>query len=428
MKYAVLSYERKALSLNGRDGQNLGDWIQTLAVEELFREFGIAEYDFVSRNDAATYEGDEVRLLVNGYHTLINRVGYKTDTFPLSRRISPVFLSMHFHDRNIPLEMKNQLVKFGPIGCRDEETVLNMKEHGIPAFLSGCVTILFPRRMENPAKQKEILLVDAPDGLIAKMPENIRKQAKVMTQIFSITRQSETMYMTEEESVLAYDTAKRLLEYYRENARLVVTSRLHAAVPCMAMGIPVILAKEDFDGRFSWVDKYLPLYSKDKWEEIDWNPVSVELEEDKRKLKACYKECIFSESEKRKDVECSIFDERERYPYNKYVKIGVEHIKEMCGEYEQYVLWGVTDNTLRLNNIVRELCPNWKLTSVYDKIVEGQFEGLKIDSIEELKLEKEKIYFVVAPKAWGHAEKLLRGAGCRYVLVDFNDAHWMVSL
>ena len=207
-----------------------------------------------------------------------------------------------------------------------------------------------------------------------------------------------------------------------------ITSRLHTAVPCLAMGIPVILAKEDFDGRFSWLDKYIPLYSKDKWEEIDWSPTSVEFEADKRKLREYYKEYIFSVYEEREKTVCNIYDERERYPYNKNIKKAVRQIKEVCGGFEEYVLWGVTDNTLRLNNIIREMCPNWKLTNVYDKIVEGQFEGLKIGSIEELELAKEKVYFVVAPKAWEHAEKVLGDAGCRYILVDFNDTHWTERL
>ena len=32
MKYGILSYERKKLSLNGRDTQNMGDWVQTIAM------------------------------------------------------------------------------------------------------------------------------------------------------------------------------------------------------------------------------------------------------------------------------------------------------------------------------------------------------------------------------------------------------------
>ena len=52
MKYGILSYERKKLSLNGRDTQNMGDWVQTIAMEMLYNEWGIDNYIKVSRNDA----------------------------------------------------------------------------------------------------------------------------------------------------------------------------------------------------------------------------------------------------------------------------------------------------------------------------------------------------------------------------------------
>lgn len=426
MKYGVLSYERKALSLNGRDGQNLGDWIQTIAAEEFYKEIGIEDYLLVSRNDAAMYEGAEVRLVVNGYHTLINRVGYKTNTFPLSSKIIPVFLSMHFHDRNIPEEMKHQLISFGPVGCRDEETVLNMRRNGIPAFLSGCATALFSRRSVNPDKQKEVLLIDIPDGIEEKMPDEIRKQAKYMTQIFPIKRQTGELYMTAEESAEAYKKARELLEYYRENAALVVTSRLHAAVPCMAMGIPVILVKEDFDGRFSWLEKYLPLYSKDKWDEIQWNALPVDYESDKVEMKECWKRFILLNDDKgqKNGLPDDFWGNRVCYEYNKNIKKAFRDIAKNCKENEQYSLWGVTDNTLRTNNVIRDLLPNWKLVNVYDLIVDGKFEGVSIQKPEEITLENNQIYFVIAPKAWNAAKRKLECLGHRYVLLDVNNGSW----
>jgi hypothetical protein len=43
--------------------------------------------------------------------------------------------------------------------------------------------------------------------------------------------------------------AEALLKMYRETARLVITTRLHAALPCIAMGIPVIFFGSAADGR-----------------------------------------------------------------------------------------------------------------------------------------------------------------------------------
>lgn len=70
----------------------------------------------------------------------------------------------------------------------------------------------------------------------------------------------------------------------RDEATLVITSRLHCAVPCIAMGIPVILVKNSFDERFSWVDKYIPFYTPDKYKDIDWSPTILNIEDQKQMI------------------------------------------------------------------------------------------------------------------------------------------------
>lgn len=429
MKYGVLSYERKALSLNGRDAQNLGDWIQTIAMEGVYQEFGITDYSFVSRNDAAAYDGEEVRLVVNGYHTLINRMGYRTNTFPLSTKIRPIFFSIHFHDECIPEEMKHQLSQYGPVGCRDERTVNNLRQNGINAFLSGCVTALLPRRVNQPDKQNKVLLVDAPKGIESVMPDALGEKAEYLTQLFAIERTQGEPCMTRHESAEAYVKAKELLNYYEENAALVITSRLHTAVPCMAMGIPVILVKEDFDERFSWIDKYLPLYSKEKWEKIQWCPSTVEYEEEKVQIKECLKRLLFEDynGEKKGWLPGSFYDDRIRCEYNKILKTALKSIVERCNEKEEYSLWGVTDNTLRLNHVIKEIFPEWKLADVYDLMVDGVFEGITIKHPDSITTEGERIYFVVAPKAQLAAKEKLDSLGNKYIFVDVNSSDWYVS-
>ena len=75
MKYAVIAYYNKYLSLNGKDSQNMGDWVQTLAMEKLFSEWGIDNYEYVSRNNTRTYDGESVILPYNSFNTLIPRAG-----------------------------------------------------------------------------------------------------------------------------------------------------------------------------------------------------------------------------------------------------------------------------------------------------------------------------------------------------------------
>lgn len=292
MRFGVVSYERKFLKLNGNENQNMGDWGQTIAMEQLYHEWGITDYIHVSRNDVKYYDGEYVILPYNGFNTLINRANYKTETFPLSHKIIPVFFSMHYHDRYIPLEMKEQLKAFEPIGCRDEETMVNMRKHGIRSYLSGCVTSLLPRREEDKEKQNKILIIDAPKDIDKYIPSELIGEIEYHTNLFHITRTEGPNYMTSNESKESYEQAKKLLNYCRDNAKLIITSRLHIASPCMAMGIPVILVKEDFDGRFAWIEKYLPLYSKERWNEINWYPKPVEYEKEKLWIKGILKKKI----------------------------------------------------------------------------------------------------------------------------------------
>jgi polysaccharide pyruvyl transferase WcaK-like protein len=82
-----------------------------------------------------------------------------------------------------------------------------------------------------------------------------------------------------------FQRAEALLERYAR-ARLVITSRLHGALPCLALGTPVIFVHRDLDSpRFSGLLDYLRAYSveefKHKVKEIDLenpepNPKSID--------------------------------------------------------------------------------------------------------------------------------------------------------
>lgn len=428
MKYGILSYERKKLSLNGRDTQNMGDWVQTIAMEMLYNEWGIDNYIKVSRNDAHGYDGEYVVLPINGFNTFVNKVSYKTNTFPLSAKIIPVFFSFHLHDSVIDSKIKDQFKRYEPIGCRDEETMRNMRNNGIEAYLSGCVTALFPKREDK--EYTKICGVDLPKGIEKYMPDNIKNDLECYSALYRINRTDGPDIMTEKESMESYNTAKKMLYYYRNNAALVITSRLHVASPCMAMGIPVILVKEDFDGRFSWIDKFLPLYGRDEWEKIDWNPAPVEYEEFKKKVKDfLYKEIVETyKNNVEKYTISEFYENRNRIDYNKQLMQQVKEIGSKIGKKCKYSLWGVINKTIIVNNVIRGMYPEWELEEVYDRMVEGQFEGKCIKNPMDLDVKEDVIYIVIAPKAQIEAKRIVSQQKGKYVLVNFNEMSWENNL
>ena len=128
--------------------------------------------------------------------------------------------------------------------------------------------------------------------------------------------------MTDEEYRRFYNHGVSQLNRYKDQASLVITSRLHAAVPCMAMGIPVILVSENFDGRFSWVEKYLPLYTPDIFDKIDWSPKAIDYEEDKEKIINIYMNEIQKRYKEYDDIYSlsSYFEARNKQEYNKKIR------------------------------------------------------------------------------------------------------------
>ncbi len=126
-------------------------------------------------------------------------------------------------------------------------------------------------------------MVDVPKGIEEYMPEDYKERLEY------VTHETDSNVNLEEKT-------REMLQMYKEQAQLVVTSRLHCASPCMAMGIPVILVREYYDSRYKWIDKYLPLYTSDKFSTIDWNPKSVDLEDMKDKLVHLF-ECAMNRDE-----------------------------------------------------------------------------------------------------------------------------------
>jgi hypothetical protein len=79
--------------------------------------------------------------------------------------------------------------------------------------------------------------------------------------------------------------ARALLDTYRQ-ARIVVTNRLHAALPCVAMGTPVVLIEPRYEpARLSGLDHLFTMHNRadaiaGRWN-IDWSepsasPVDIE--------------------------------------------------------------------------------------------------------------------------------------------------------
>jgi hypothetical protein len=243
-----------------------GDAVQSLAIENVFNFMGIYKSDItdIQDIDVKNYCGDKLILPLTGYIAANRRV----NVFPLPDSILPVYFSFK---HSLPRMAAHAIGGSAIIGCRDIYLRDSLRQLGRNAYMSGCATLTFPKRADSNAKSK-VFCVDTPSDLDVYMPESLKKDCEYISHRFVSDQNISSVQFLE-------DTQK-LFNRYRDEARLVVTSLFHAAVPCMAMGIPVIfvLWGSDIDSRLSAVDPFLPIYTKDTVNQIDWNPEPVDCE------------------------------------------------------------------------------------------------------------------------------------------------------
>lgn len=278
MKYGRLVYGRNRINTENQFG-NLGDCFQTFAIDNLYKLAGILENQIVSlkREFLSEYKGEKVLLPMQGWFGLIKGM---TDIYPLSNDILPLYIGYHCVSNKQCRKMicflksaSNDSIFY--IGCRDFETYRKMKNLSISlsTYLSGCLTLTLPTRiLQKDEKPNKVFCVDIPTNLKNYIPKEYLANIECITHELAFT--DETL---EKE-------AYALLKRYEKEAKLVITSRLHCATVCLALGIPVILAREYFDDRYGFINRYLRLYTPELFSKIDWYPKVVNLDDEKQKL------------------------------------------------------------------------------------------------------------------------------------------------
>lgn len=263
MRYGRIVYTPNPGLVADAQYVNVGDIFQTLAWDLVYAQCGItpAQTVNVNRYDLRTYSGEDVLLPMNGWFG----IGRGADIFPLSPRIHPLFLGYH----NLRARDAQALPRDAVIGCRDEETLHVVRSQGRDAFVSGCMTLLFPPRECAPQDGK-IWIVDVSAKARRAIPAAIRERAQTLSH--EVRFDLHNPDGTDAEIARLEDVARAYIERYRTEAKLVITSRLHCALVCIACGVPVVLLRESFDERYAFIDRLIPLYDAREFGAIDWNP------------------------------------------------------------------------------------------------------------------------------------------------------------
>lgn len=241
-KFGVLKYS----------SQNIGDEIQSVAAMRFLPQ--IDYYMHRERLDKfVSDEGEKVKLIMNAWWM------WNPKHFPPSKDVDPLLVSMYIRDsireKFLRPEVKEYLMAHGPVGCRDLSTMEYLKENGVEAYFSGCLTLTLQanKYIKETRGGDYILCVDTPKEIVAEVKKRTNKP------VYDITR----MLTVSVNSIQRLELAKIMLYLYH-NAHCIVTPRLHVALPSTAFETPVLLLKlKDFDrrGRFEGLSQVCNEYT-----------------------------------------------------------------------------------------------------------------------------------------------------------------------
>lgn len=290
MKFGVITYARTK-------NVNIGDNMMSLGIRAIYKKMGIKDEDIVNiyfgQNvekdylyDLLHYEGDYVILPMA---LSMDFDSIRQDIFPLSEKIIPVFMGFHCVSRDGFVKYLHLYQHLGPFACRDMQTMRTVRQEGLDAYMIGCLSIQsVERRDDNLVSPEKVYLVNVPAKLKEYIPKNMLKDVVEKTHSIEFDDNLTGTQAAE----LDLKMAREILEEYRSNAKLVVTSRLHCALPCISMGIPTIVVRHEwksrkellaFDCRFDGMDKIMNIYNFNNFDKIDWNPPKPNIEKLKKK-------------------------------------------------------------------------------------------------------------------------------------------------
>lgn len=284
----------------------------------------------------------------------------------------------------------------------------------------------FPKR-EPTGTENEVFLIDCPNELETFLPDDIRKKGIRISAVERIRSTSTGNRITEEEAREYHRHGQERLDLLRTRARLVITSRYHAAVPAMAMGIPVILAHTSFDPRFEVLEQFLPLYTPEHFKDIDWNPSAVDLEEEKRRIKDAFFSAVRFASARYELKKLEKKTDYEEYVWE--VSRAIRKIPFPADGCFLYAVWGVCHMDAQI--IVDELpqlYPCSRMVAAIDTYQSGTYMEKPIIQPEEIStLPEDTIILVPVASAHESARKWLGNTKRKFVLIQgahFECCNW----
>jgi asparagine synthase (glutamine-hydrolysing) len=222
--------------------QNLGDDIQSLAA---LHHIPRADH-FINRDDLRPWANvDNLNLIMNAWWS-----HYPENLQSLEHiRFNPLFISFHLAHEGVmsrngtsmddvlaSSNFREILAINSPIGCRDLYTLDKLDKIGIPAYFSGCLTTTIKRNPDLITENLEggLLLADLSPNLVSRIKRAYQSQVKY------VVNDTNQLLTPIERLIKAQHALNQI-----QSSSAVITSRLHIALPALALGVPVVLVTEN---------------------------------------------------------------------------------------------------------------------------------------------------------------------------------------
>jgi len=228
MKYGLLYY---------KDTGNIGDDIQSYAASKFLPKIDYM-IDRENIEMFAPNKKEKVATIMNAWYI------HDGFNFNISPYIYPLYTSVFFKyieyykgievgsdylNRNVIKSLKN----YGPVGCRDNHTKKMLNKLGVESYFSGCLTLTLDK-FSSVEKGNYIVV----NGLSKDEIKYIKSKTK--RKIIEFKQDVKKKSFSDETWEERKKRVEDVLKLY-QGAYMVITTKLHCSLPCLALETPVLL-------------------------------------------------------------------------------------------------------------------------------------------------------------------------------------------
>ena len=225
--------------------KNIGDYIQTKAVIDLV---GSKNIKILDRENLDKYNENVIKTIINGWFM------ESPENWPPSEKIKPLFISFHLNP-SIQVELlKDRSLKYfkrhEPIGCRDttidRNNYLKSKTQSEGIIVIGAFDRLKPTLDYKSSFKLLLSILKYPLKKIDYSLKLFQFNRHLNNQDFKIKRYNQLTKKPIKSHNEGLKLAAEMLEKIAES-EVMITSRIHAALPALAMGLKVIFIDQGLD-------------------------------------------------------------------------------------------------------------------------------------------------------------------------------------